>query len=204
MGYLFNTFDFEPGSRMTGIWTARERFYEVDVIAFAHQIQLGRDQDGSVEADFLGAHLPFHAGGFHGVGPDGHPWAVVMQVAPGSCSEVVGAVNPYWPMFDGMKRALRFNPEASVMLERGWTSDELLGVYAGQGVDPARVDDWTVPEFLMGLLAECCYVPLPDIVGGRIIQCAFPDVNHDCEHDVFTDVFARWDAGHLNPEEPPL
>ncbi len=32
---------------------------------------------------------------------------------------------------------------------------------------------------------------------------AFPDVDHDCEHDVFTDVFARWDGGHLNPEEPP-
>ena len=105
-------------------------------------------------------------------------------------------------MFDGMKRALRFNPEASVMLERGWTSDELLRCHAGQGVDPARVDDWTVPEFLMGLLAECCYVPLPDIVAGRVIQCAFPDVNDDCEHDVFTDVFARWDAGHLKPEEP--
>lgn len=70
-------------------------------------------------------------------------------------------------------------------------------------MDPAHIDDWTVPDLLMGLLAECCYVPLPDIVAGRITQCAFPDVDHNCEHDVFTDVFARWDAGHLNPEEPP-
>ena len=46
-----------------------ERFYGVDQVAFAQQIRLGRDQDGSVEADFLGAHLPFHAGGFHGVSP---------------------------------------------------------------------------------------------------------------------------------------
>ena len=37
-------------------------------------------------------------------------------------------------------------------------------MYAVQGVDPAHVDDWTVPDLLMGLLAECCYVPLPDIV----------------------------------------
>ena len=66
MGYLFNTFDFEPGSRMTGIWTARGTLLRVDQVAFAQQIRLGRDQDGSVEADFLGAHLPFHAGGFHG------------------------------------------------------------------------------------------------------------------------------------------
>jgi hypothetical protein len=116
----------------------------------------------------------------------------------------VGEVNPYWPLFDGMRRALRFNAEAAVVLERGWTSGELLGVYAGQGVHLGDVDDWTVLDLLMGLLAECCYVPLSDIVGGRIIQCAFPDVDHDCEHDVFTDVFARWDGGHLNPEEPPM
>ena len=115
----------------------------------------------------------------------------------------MGAVNPYWPMFDGMKRALRFNAEAAVMLERGWTSDELLQVYAGQGVDPAHVDDWTVPDLLSwACFASVATCPCPRHRRGKVIQCAFPDVNHDCEHDVFTDVFAAGTPDTSSPTSP--
>ena len=205
MGYFFTEFWFEPGSRMTGIWTAESRVDPSgDLVAFAHKIELGQDQDGSVEADFLGAHLPFHSGGFHGVGPDGHPWAVMLQVAPKAAAALVGSTNPSWPMVDGMERALHYNGEATSEAERGWTRNDLLEVYAGQGVALAAVADWSVPDLLLGLLAECCYVPLEGIVAGRVVQCAFPDLDHDCEHDVFRDVFAMWTTGHLNPEEVPL
>ena len=80
---------FRPGSRMTGIWTARERFCRVDQVAFAQQIRLGRDQDGSVEADFLGTHLPFHAGGFHGVSPTD-------TRGPLCCKSLLGIVPGAW------------------------------------------------------------------------------------------------------------
>ena len=43
------------------------------------------------------------------------------------------------------------------------------------------------------------FVPLWQIAAGRVVQCAFPDVDHDCEHDVFRDVFAMWAAGRLTP-----
>lgn len=203
MGYFFDTFWFEPGSRMTGIFTAEDRMdTSVELVAFAHKIELGADQDGSVESDFLQSHLPFGCGGFHGVGPDGHPWAVFLQVAPVSAAALVGSANPFWPAVDGMDRALHYNWEAGSRLEQGWTREDLLDVYAEQGVDRAAVEDWTVPDLLRGLLAQCCYVPLEQIVAGRLTQCAFPDLDHDCEHDVFRDVFAMWTTGQFNPEEP--
>jgi hypothetical protein len=203
MGYFFNTFDFEPGSRMTGVWQAGASLDAgADLIATAGLVQFGRDQHDELEADFLGSHLPFHFGGFHGVGPDGHPWAMMLQVSPVSAAGLVDSETRYWPMLDGLDRALGFNWEASLLSVRGFTRSDFVNIYALRDVESAAIEDWSVPDLMLGLLAECCYVPLPQIVAGRIRQCAFPDFNHDCQYDVFSDVFSVWTTGRLNPEEP--
>ncbi len=205
MAHLFDTFWFEPGSRMTGMFTARAGAEtDADVVVLATQVQLGRDQDGSVECDFLQSLLPFSCGGFHGVGPDRDPWAVLLQIAPATAASLVGADDPAWPMVDAMDRALRFNPEAQVQDEARWTRSDLLDIYEQAGVEPAAVAEWPTADLLHGLLAECCYVELEQVVAGRLTQCAFPDLDHECEHDVFRDVFAMWTTGQLTPpEEPP-
>lgn len=203
MTALFNTFEFEPGSRMTGIWDANRPLEDDDEpYTYVSMVRLGADQDGSLESSFLGAHLPFHAGGFHGVGPDGTPWAVMIQVAPGSTMALNGASHPYWTMFDAIRRALIFNPEAELAETYAWPRESLETIYGEQGVAADLIADWDVRDLLLGLLAECCYVPLEQIVAGRITQCAFPDDAHDCQHDVFADVFAMWTSGALNPPEP--
>ena len=205
MAYLFDTFWFEPGSRMTGMFTARAAAKsDADVVVLATQVQLGRDQDGSVECDFLQSLLPFSCGGFHGVGPDRDPWVVLLQIAPATAASLVGADDPAWPMVDAMDRALRFNPEAQVQDEARWTRSDLLDIYEQAGVEPASVADWPTADLLHGLLAECCYVPLEQVVAGRLTQCAFPDLDHECEHDVFRDVFAMWTTGQLTPPEEDL
>lgn len=61
-----------------------------------------------------------------------------------------------------------------------------------------------MPDPMLGLLAECCYVSLQQIVTGRITQCAFRDIEHECQHDVFSDVFSMWTTGQLSPQEPPM
>lgn len=203
MTALFNTFEFEPGSRMTGIWDANRPLEDDDEpYTYVSMVRLGADQDGSLESSFLGAHLPFHAGGFHGVGPDGTPWAVMIQVAPGSTMALNGASHPYWTMLDAIRRALIFNPEAELAETYAWPRESLETIYGEQGVAADLIADWDVRDLLLGLLAECCYVPLEQIVAGRITQCAFPDDAHDCQHDVFADVFAMWTSGALNPPEP--
>lgn len=203
MGYFFDTFHFEPGSRMTGMWQAGAHLdVGAELVATAGLVQFGRDQHDELEADFLGAHLPFHFGGFHGVGPDGHPWAMMLQIAPASAAALVGSDTQFWPMLDGLDRALHYNWEASLLFDRGFTRADLMVIYAQQDVEVAAIEDWSVPDLMLGLLAECCYVPLPQIVAGRITQCAFPDYSHECQYDVFNDVFSVWMTGQLNPEEP--
>ena len=205
MGYFFDTFYFEPGSRMTGIWQAAvDLDTDTELVATASLVRFGRDQHDQLEADFMGSHLPFHFGGFHGVGPDGHPWAMMLQVAPSSAADLVGSDSVYWPMSDGLDRALHYNWEAELLSDRGFQRLDLVDIYVERGIEPSAIEDWTVPELMLGLLAECCYVPLRQIVAGRITQCAFPDTEHDCQRDVFSDVFARWGAGELRGEEPEL
>jgi hypothetical protein len=56
----------------------------------------------------------------------------------------------------------------------------------------------------LALLAECCYLSLQQIVTGRMTQCAFPDSEHECQQDDFSDVFSMWTTGQLSPQEPPV
>lgn len=200
MGYFYNEFPFPAGSRLTGLWTAPLRVDAAqEVVATATLVQLGRLQHDVVESDFLSAHLPFHLGGFHGMGPDGWPWTVLLQLAPVSAAGLVAA-DPFWPMVDGLSRALSLNGEATLVEHLEVGRDDTVGIYQDNGVEASTIDDWNLAELLLGLLAECCYVPLPQIVAGRITQCAFPDLIHDCQRDVFGDVFSMWAMGELTPE----
>lgn len=200
MGYFFDTLPFEAGSRLTGVWTAGADLGTADeLIATASLVRLGRLQHDVVESDFLGAHVPFHLGGFHGMGPDGWPWTVMLQLAPVSAAALVDA-DPFWPMVDGLSRALALNGEATLVEHHEITHDDVMDIYLDDGVQAWGIDEWNLRDLMLGLLAECCYVPLQQIVLGRLTQCAFPGVVHDCQHDVFGDVFAMWASGQLVPE----
>ena len=205
MTYFYNRFEFEPGSRLTGIWSWPWRGDPaVDLVALVSHVRLGPGQDGSLESDFLSSHLPWAFGGFHGVGPDGDPWLVVVQVAPRSAAGgLVRSANPWWPLTDGVERALRLNPDAEVIDSERLTVDDLRGIYAGAGIPADQIDDWPAGDLLAGLLAECANVHLAAVVSGRVTGCAFPDELHDCERDVFRDVFAGWAQGRIpTPQEP--
>lgn len=201
MGALFDLLPLQPRSRMTGVWRSRVSDYGTQELhAMAHFIWLGEGQDPDVEWDFLGSHLPFNVGGVTGMGPDGGPWMVLIQVAP-----VVGSVDETVELLtEAMSRALDFNPGAWVGDSFAWSADDLRELYAEQCVDAGDVLDWGVVDLVSGLLAECCNVELTQIVSGRVAQCAFPDDEHECTHDVFTDVFSRWVTGALMIDESAL
>lgn len=201
MGAVFDLLPLEPRSRMTGVWKSRVPEYGThDLHAMGHLIWLGEGQDPDVEWDFLGSHLRFNIGGITGMGPDGGPWMLLLQVAPlvGRADEAVEM------MTEAMGRALDFNPSAWVGDSFAWSAEDLRVLYAKQGVDVDDVLDWGVVDLVFGLLAECCNVELTQIVSGRMAQCAFPDDEHECTHDVFTDVFSRWVTGVLMIDESAL
>ena len=201
MSFFFDRFWFEPGSRMTGVWQWPWLGHDGDHtnhVLFSH-VRLGSGQDGSLECDFLSSHLPWAFGGFHGVDASGDPWLLVAQIAPAAAtSNLVDSTNPWWPMVDGLDRALHYNLAAEEISSEGLTLDDLHRIYAQTGVDPADIADWPVTDLVVGLLTEFTYVPLTQIVAGRVVNCAFSNIEHDCRHDVFSDVFAAWMAGDLS------
>lgn len=193
MGYLFNNLEFPTPSRMTDLWNNTWiDAPEGKEIAAGHFIELGAEQHVDVETDFLSSHMPFHVAGFGGLYPNGKPWMFIMQKAPADTSaRLFGDEDAHRVLRDSMTRALTYNPEAVMVKELLWHRGDLIDAYRKRGVPRGAVSGWPVADLLRGLLAECGSVPLPDIVAGYP-DCAFPDVTHPCEADVFSDVFAAW------------
>ncbi len=202
MTYLFERFPFEDGARLTGVWSWPWPADPgaADLQSLASFIDLGEGQDPALEADFLSSHLPWAFGGLHGVGPDGRPWLVIVQLAPESASTVIEGTQPWWPMHHALERALAHNPAAEPGADDLLDRLDLTEVYADAGVGPELVAEWPVTDLVMGLLAECTGVSLPRLVAGRLTGCSLPDLEHECEHDPFRDAFGAWAAGLLVQE----
>lgn len=162
MTYIFNHFWFDDGPRMTGIWSQPWPGDDStrDLRELVSKGRLGRDQDGSVKCYFLSSHLPWTYGGIHGVDSGGHPWPVVIQIAPAAASGFVDSPAPWWVMVEGLAIALRFNYEVEVRTDIGLTADDLHQIYEIAGIDPQRIAEWTITELIQGPLAECANVPL--------------------------------------------
>ena len=196
MALLFNAIEFPDMSRMTGIWVNKTHDPDAgDEVVMAQMIVLPSDQDPVVESGFLCAHIPFHIACFHGVFADGQGWMVVLQKASAALSQqMVGATDPHWVLVDGISRALRFNAGAEADQGATWDRDVLEAYYEEQGASLEEIAGWSVSELVWGLLVECCNVPLLTAVTGYEAGCAYPDREHICQGDVFSDVFSLWTA----------
>lgn len=224
---LHGMYPFEPLSRMTGITTnlpiGRS---DNDVVLFSF-IELGSDQDPDVEWDAIGSHLPFRIGGMTGKDAGGVPWIIVIQKAPADLfDETLPAPSeppPAWwsplvadgcsALVDSLARALWFNHDAGLANstfggpgilygedEGGdcfWTIDDLRLAYSTADVPLELIADWSVTELVWGLLAESCGVELTTVADGYRSGCALPADAHECQHDVFRDVFVAWNTGRL-------
>lgn len=202
MPYLYDTVPFEAGSRLTGVWTVPPECDDLEALALISLVTLGRDQDPHLESDFLTAHLPYAIGGIHGVDPYGTPWALMVQVMPETAAQIVPTACASWPTADAINRVLTLNDQAALDWDRPLDRSHLLQAYHERGVSQDQLEDWTLADLLVGLLTECCYDDLPDIVALAPSGCPFPDDEHECQHDTFRDVFAMWSSGALNPPEP--
>lgn len=193
MAFLFGLGHFPEGSRLTHVWDSRRVNQErTGQVVSAHFVRLPEDQHADIESDFASSHLPFSLGGIAGVHPDGAPWLLVLQQAaafPGpalSLSEEMGILN------QALWRAMSFNPGAETGRGMWWRREELLLAYRERDVDPPPLELWTTADLVAGLLAECCGSTLTSLADGFVAGCAFPGEVHVCQHDVFLDVFARW------------
>ena len=204
MSFLANSLPFEPKTRMTYVWTkSREEDDGGDACISVHLILIGDDQDCDVESTLLARFLPFHTGGFSGYDQNGSPWIVVIQHAPSDdSSKLAQSEGPFWALQNSLERALQHSPSARVMVENRYTRSELLNQYGVEGLPTGKAHGWSTSELIYGLIAEICDVPLGAVVNGYPNQCAFPNIEHACENDVFSDVFSRWILRAINLPKP--
>lgn len=197
MAYFWDKLGFLEGGRFTALQYMSLRRWpdelEPDVVILGQFLWLPTGQHVDVETDFLASHLPYHSAIFGGVDREEDPWVFSLQTVPASMvRQARGAgADPYEAMREAMGNALTYNRHAHVAIEVEWTRPDLLAIYRHRGVDAWRLDGWRIDELLRGLLAELTGVPLLDVACGYP-ECFFPRHPHECQHDVFADVFTAW------------
>ena len=192
---LAESFPFQEGARKTGIWSeSNPAVSGTENLVGFYFIQIPSDQDVELEAYFLSPFLPFEVGGLYGNSPDGSQWIIFAMVGP-SYKEFDGlmAESPLSNFQESLDRALSFNLEAHALADRLFSHEELMGVYT-ERVKNASLADWPTSDLALGLIAEICDVPLEQIVAGYSRNCAYPDADHECQSNVFLDVFASWQS----------
>ena len=191
--------DWPEGTRLTGMSGSPQGSGRgLDGVALLHLIDLPEGQQGNVEESMAHGLLPFAGTSIHGVYPEGSEWMVMAQV--GIVDEASG--------FDShdeaadtfrahLERYLQVNPSATVVSEALLHRFAMITGYQQSGVPIHDVADWSVEEFLAGMVCEMCGVDLENVVAGRDSGCSFPDMDHFCTGDAFSDVFAQWARGLL-------
>lgn len=191
--------DWPEDSRLSGMGGAPQgRGTGLDgVVSFLH-IDLPDGQQGNAESTMAHAHLPHAGTSIHGTYPDGSEWMVLTQVA------IVDPVQGFATFADAAeafttesRRYRQLNPDAWLVSRVLHSREQLLRGYSDRGITSAVLIDWSIDELLAGWICEMCNVDLPAVVAGREAGCAFPDLEHYCTGDGFTDVFAQWSRGLL-------
>lgn len=196
MAFLFDIAPLPSGCRHTFVWDDRRRGHErTGQTVTAHFVVLPGDQHADIESDFVSSHLPFSIGGVAGTFPDGSPWLLVLQLAASPPERPWFRSEELRVLDQAMRRIEDLNPGAEADEPEAWSRDELVAVYESRDVNPLQLQLWSTAELVAGLLAECCGTPLVTVADGFLSGCAFPDLAHPCEQDVFLDVFARWQGG---------
>lgn len=186
---MLNSLD--NGARLTGVWVdspSADRPISTQVLA-TYLVNLPDGCQGEIEQHTIVHHVPLQAGGIHGVEADGSQWLLFFQSAPISD---VDPQKPFQIMNSAVERLLEFTTEWEVNQVGSWQQRELLIPYLNFGMDMEELLNWPVRDVTGGLIAELIGYPLWKLEAGRLIHCAFPEIDHDCQHDAISDIFSRW------------
>lgn len=195
MAFLGSAFAFGEGARMTGITDPHREVGTLPRgVVTGHRVTVPDDQHSVTEERFTLAHLPLGLIGFHGTSADGSERFATFQAAePTAFRELCGEPDDLRRMLGvGLRRALRFNPRATVTEETCLTVDDLRAACTERDVAAVQVATWTAGDLVRGLIAELCGETLASVARGHAAGCAFPARPHDCRGDVFSDVFGQW------------
>lgn len=196
MSYLASFLPFDAGARLTAITSPRAKREEPgDHAISAHMIELPDYGQALVESGFLTTHLPHAATSFGGTDTDGSQWIAILQcVAVEPNGTLLGDPDPSRMLERALSRAMDLGRLDSVPHTVNLRTADLREAYTRHGVDESALLDWSTDDLIKGLVAELCGNDLPALVAGHAGGCAYPNVAHDCQGDVFQEVFEAWGA----------
>jgi hypothetical protein len=204
MAWLLDHADLPVGAGLRGVWSSHLSVLDTEeapALGTGYLMYLPSDSDPYVEATHLETFIEFCAGGVHGQLPNGDYWMFVFLIEPYELAmEEFGVFNEgdlSHRLFNRVPLLERIGRRVSGI---AFDSDQLredLCEYLPRQLH-SEIANWTFPELIMGIQTQLCNVELRTVVSCRVSQCAYPDTEHDCQHDVFADVFAHW--GRTLPE----
>jgi len=198
MALLMTKFKWTEGTSLRGVWSSKLDLSETEespLLGCAYYLRLSGDSDPFMEATNFEAFLPLCAGGVHGAFPDGSYWMVLFQIEPADSPYELFGITEESDLLARQLQRVPFLKAIGTVDDRWYfDTDELrseLSTYVSLK-QAKSMKDWSMFELLKALQTQLCSVTLEQVVTGRITQCAYPDLDHDCQHDVFSDVFAQW------------
>ena len=196
---LANVIDWPVGSRMTGLsGTPQGAGPGLDGVVSLLLVDLPEGQQGNVEESMAHAFLPFAGTSIHGAYPDGSEWMLLAQIGVVGPSIGFPSADHAVTTFRGhIDRYLHLNPAADIVRETLLDRAGIQVGYRSRGIPERATADWGLDELLAAMVCEMCAVDLDAVVAGRDSGCTFPDMDHLCTGNGFTDVFAQWARGLL-------
>jgi len=204
MALLMSKFKWPEGTSLRGVWSSKldlPQSEESPLLGCAYYIRLSGDADPFMEATNFEAFLPLCAGGVHGAFPNGSYWMVTFQVKPTDSAYALLGITEESDLLERQLQRVPFLKAIGVVDDRWYSDSGDLRSDLSKYVTPKLakfMQDWTIFELIEALQTQLCSVTLKQVVTGRITQCAYPNLDHDCQHDLFVDVFAHWQNNALS------
>ena len=186
------------------------RDFDGDQVAAIHLIELPDHQDVDAQLGFITAQLPTCVAGFGGSYDDGSQWVITFERGPiidGDKRQAVHDLRLH------LAHMAALDPSVKVTQEIVLTRDRLLdhypvwpgigqaggGLMLPHGLGGANPRGLGFTDLLRGIVVEACGYSLSRLCRAYPSGCGFPQEDHACTGDVFTDALQAWFERRIAP-----
>ena len=181
-----------------------------DHLAATHFIERRDEQDADAQLGFITAQLPTCIAGFGGSYHDGSQWVITFERGPlvdGDKRQAVEDLRLHLAHMSTLNPSIKVTQEIVLTRDRlldhylqwpgiGMPGGGLMLPHGRSGVNP-RLLGFT--DLLRGIVVEACGYSLSRLCRGYPYGCGFPEDEHVCTGDVFTDAFQAWFERRIAP-----
>ena len=186
------------------------RDFQGDQLAAIHLMELPDEQDADAQLGFITAQLPTCIAGFGGSYHDGSQWVITFERGPlvdGDKRQAVEDLRLHLAHMSTLNPSIKVTQEIVLTRDRlldhylqwpgiGMPGGGLMLPHGRSGVNP-RLLGFT--DLFRRVVVEACGYSLTRLCRGYPYSCGFPEDEHVCTGDVFTDALQAWFERRIAP-----